>query len=391
MEKNLNKIRKMSKRNSRRDWFKKSLLVGGTTLVAPHLIASSYFNEQEKLRQASNNILSDDVPIWLNSNENPYGPAESTRHAIIESINEGNRYPRNAISALAEKIAKKEGLKPQNVLVTAGSSEILGLLGLYYGLQKGKIIAGYPTFDFVMYFAKMFGGSWDRASLNNFHFDLEKIGNKVDSNTKLVFICNPNNPTGTYLDKDMMDNFVKSTIKKSPIFVDEAYIEFTDGGIKNSMAKWVSENENLIVGRTFSKIYGMAGLRIGYALAHEKTVNTLRRHLQGRSVTANATAVRGAAAVLDDKKFTEHTKTQTNIAKDLIYKAFDDWGVDYVRSHTSFVWFRSDRFKKSIRGKLQDQNIFIRDYSDQPGFARVSIGTVPEIKTFIENSKRFLV
>ncbi len=222
-------------------------------------------------------------------------------------------------------------------------------------------------------------------------YNLPGIEQEMDRNTKLVFICNPNNPTGAELSEDELKPFCQSISENCMVYVDEAYIEFSKGGLASSLANMTRSNKNLVIGRTFSKIYGLAGMRIGYAIGHPDTIKTVRKNLQGRSITPAACSVAAAAASLGDETFMAHCREVNETGKNLVYSSFDDWGIEYIPSATSFILFKTDKFENpNIRAELQRKNILIRDYKHVPGWARVSIGTPDEMKTFVKATRKFL-
>ena len=374
---------------------RRSILKGGlfASAALPLMGVSKVVGQwrENELQQELAVVGNPDNPlVKLNSNENPYGPSDKARQAIIEAIDSGNRYPRPAITKLTKQIAEYEGLSPDQIIITAGSTELLGVFGLMAGMQKGKVIGCDPTFDFMLYFAEKYSSHWVKVPLTEDHqYNLEGIRSEMDDDTKLVFICNPNNPTGGELSKDDLALFCAEASKSCMVYVDEAYIEFSKDGLKSSLANMTRNNRNLVVGRTFSKIYGLAGLRVGYAIGHPDTIKEVRRHLQGRSVTASATSIAAASASLGDEEFLGHCRKMNDQAKDIVYTSFDELEIDYIPSSTNFILFRTEKFGATdIRKELQRQNILIRDYQHVPGWARVSMGTSDEMKAFLKATKK---
>jgi histidinol-phosphate aminotransferase len=220
---------------------------------------------------------------------------------------------------------------------------------------------------------------------------LAGIEAEMNDRTKLVFICNPNNPTGAELTEDELKPVCQRLSEQCMVYVDEAYIEFSKGGLASSLASMTRVNRNLVVGRTFSKIYGLAGLRVGYAIGHPETMKSVRSFLQGRSITPSACSIAAASASLGDEAFMTHCREMNNTGKDMVYTALDDWGIEYIPSSTSFILFKTDKFEHpNIRKELQRKNILIRDYKNVPGWARVSIGTPDEMKAFVKATRKFL-
>ena len=330
--------------------------------------------------------------VKLNSNENPFGPSESARQAIIEHIGKGNLYPRNAIKKLQAAIAENEDLQPEQVLISAGSTELLGVAGLMAGLENGKVISSQPTFDFLLYYASQFNAEWVKVPLTEDHqYNLDGIAEKIEDNTNLIFVCNPNNPTGVEIPQKELRAFCKMASEKSLVYVDEAYIEFTEGGLSSSLAAWTRENKNIIIGRTFSKIYGLAGLRVGYAIAHPHTISKMKDHMMGRGVSPSVTSVAAAQASLGDTSFREHCKKMNALSREKVYAGFDKWGVEYLPSQTSFVLFRTDRFQLHCDRRLQSRNVLIRTYKHVPGWARVSMGTPDDMDVFLAEIEQLLI
>lgn len=367
----------------RRAWFQHSILAGLGGLSLPAFIETEevpgFSIADLPLRQKAN-------VIRLSHNENPFGPSPKTRQAIIDAIVQGNRYPRESIDALVRKIATKENLAPEQIMITAGSTEILGLTGLVYGVAGGELISGFPTFDFMLRYSQTVGATWVQVPLKDQKYDLAAIADKINAQTKLIFICNPNNPTGTYLPPAEVQQFINTYSAQTPVFVDEAYIELIPQGITASLAPMTRSNKNLIIGRTFSKIYGMAGLRLGYAIAHPETISKLKAWNIGGLITPSVCTLEGGIAAMDDTPFLEKTLRENEACKQMIYTAFDGAGIKYCPSFANFIWFATERFKTDIYEALRSQQIYTRNYSYAPGWCRVSMGTPKEIEQFIDRT-----
>ncbi len=371
----------------RRAWFQQSALAGLAGIAVPKWLE----NDQQGYSSADLSRRPKTSVIRLSHNENPFGPSPKTRQAIIEAIVQGNRYPRESIDALANKIAAKENLSANQIMITAGSTELLGLTGLVYGVAGGELISGFPTFDFMLRYSQTIGAKWVQVPLRDQKYDLEAIAGKISEQTKLIFICNPNNPTGTYLPKNQVEQFINTYSAKTPMFVDEAYIELIPQGISASLAPLTRENKNLIIGRTFSKIYGMAGLRLGYAIAHPETINKLKAWNTGGLISPSVCTLEGGIAAMDDTPFLEKTLKENEACKQMVYAAFEREGIKYCPSSANFIWFTTDRFKGDIYEALKAQQIYTRNYSYAPGWCRVSMGTPREIEIFIDRTLAMLV
>jgi histidinol-phosphate aminotransferase len=369
---------------SRRALLKTGLLTTASLPFAGWLNGAGH----QKDRQIDSN---EPILVKLNANENPYGPSPRAREAIIEAISKGNRYPWSMIEKLKKKIAAHEGVSAKHILITAGSTELLGLAGLVYSDNAGKFISCVPTFDFAMRYARDRGAKWEQVPLTpGYQYDLKGIGEKISDDTNLVFVCNPNNPTGVEIPNDSLRSFCRQYGDRVPLYIDEAYIELTEMGISGSMVDMVDDFPKMVIARTFSKIYGMAGLRIGYALAHPDTIKVLRAFHTGNGMTPSVCSLAGAMASLEDQEFTMMSKKLNKKAREMCYAKFSEWGIEALPSATSFILFRTDKFNVDIRKELQRKNILIRTYGHVPGWARVSMGTLEEMDIFLNATGRYV-
>ncbi|MEO7906015.1 MAG: histidinol-phosphate transaminase [Saprospiraceae bacterium] len=372
---------------SRRLWLQSSAMAAA---ILP--LSRFYDPESHDRKYYSREKLFNKNAIRLNLNENAYGPSEAARKAIMDSLVEANRYPRQFITELKNEIAKKEGLTPDHVMVTAGSTELLGLAGLYYGLKGGELLACHPTFDFLMVYAERMGCNWARTPLDENHqYDLNALSNLTGANTKLIFICNPNNPTGVEIPYNQLKSFCEEYASKYPVYMDEAYLELSPNGRSSSMSGLISSFPKLIVGRTFSKVYGLAGMRIGYALAQPDVIKGLSDMHTGRSLTLSAPAGAAALACLGDPEFENFSRTKIIEGRDMVAKAFDQWGVKYLPSAANFIFFKNEKFGTDPVAALAKEDIFLRTYDYTPGWTRVSIGTVEEMKQFVDAAGKYIV
>ncbi len=321
--------------------------------------------------------------IKLSSNENPHGPSPAARAAMIAAVGISNRYPWEATGQLREKLGSAYGLTKEHVMIGAGSSELLGITSLMAALQKGNAVAPDPTFRLWMPAARKVGLPIKLVPLTTKKVtDLQRLKDAMDANTRMVYICNPANPTGTIIPASELETFIKDVAPKAIILLDEAYTEFSE---EPSMAKWVNDYPNLVVAKTFSKIHGMAGARIGFAMAHPQTIKQLNDLQPWANAGAGAVALAGALASLDDKNFTTFCKAENQKARAVFYKALEKVGMPYVESHTSFVYFDSTPFKKDVQKLLEAQQIIgARTFEEGSKWLRLSVGTVDEMKKVAE-------
>lgn len=369
---------------SRRSWLQRS------AMAAAILPVSRWYQPDPYVSKSGSPFPA--YIIRLNSNENAYGPSQAARDAVMDSLNEANRYPRHFMASLREEIARRENLTPEHILLTAGSTELLGLVGLTYGLQGGEVVACHPTFDFMLAYAERLGCNWARTPLTStYQYDLNGLDKACGSNTKLIFVCNPNNPTGIEIPTAELKSFCETQSRKYPVYVDEAYIELSPNGRESSMASLVDSNPNIIVGRTFSKVHGLAGLRIGYAIANPVTIDLLANFHIGRGMTISSASANAAIACLKDADFEAYSRNKIIEGREMVCKAFDKWGVEYMPSAANFVFFRNDKFNMYPVEAMEKEDILIRSYDYWPGWTRVSIGTTEEMQAFISAAQKYVV
>jgi len=354
---------------SRRQWLKTTSALFAGMSIAPQLFA-----EERKIFKPGDIIL-------LNSNENAYGPSPMARKAIIDLYTKSNRYPDDFIPPLKKKIAIHWKVSEENILLGAGSSEIIGLSALYVSGNKGHIITGNPAYQVWNRQAENFGLTIRPVSLNEKKVhDLEKMLGNINSETAMVYICNPNNPTGTVNNIDELRKFTLEAAKKTFVFIDEAYTEYA--GLP-SLADLAAGNKNILVAKTFSKIHGLAGARIGYAIAHPETIKSLSKFQPWPDADASLVSIVAASASLDDTAFIESCKANATKAREICYATFKDLKLEYIPSQTNFILFNIDKIGTEFSKKMQARNIFVQ-FRDHFGgkWCRVSMGIVEEMKAF---------
>ena len=319
--------------------------------------------------------------ILLNANENPYGPSRLAQKAIMDNYLQMNRYPDDYISPVQKKIAAHWGVEPSNILMGAGSSEIIGLALLHASLNKKKIITAEPGYKVWNGQAASMGMDFTRIPLTNERkTDLSAMAAAIDGATGMVYICNPNNPTGTFVEVAALKNFTVEAAKKTLVFIDEAYTEYANLA---SLATLAITNTNIIVAKTFSKIYGLAGARVGYAIAHADTIKKLATYQPWPNASVSVTAVAAAMASLDDVNFVNHCRIKNEEAKKECYETFHRLSLDHIPSATNFILFSIDPIKKDLVKEMEARNIFLQYRGHFGGkWCRVTVGTNEEMKAF---------
>ncbi|MEL7002109.1 MAG: histidinol-phosphate transaminase [Bacteroidota bacterium] len=241
----------------------------------------------------------------------------------------------------------------------------------------------------MMTYAQQWGATinWVHLDKTMTH-DVEEMERRISSKTKLIFLCNPNNPTSTLLPKEKLIDFCASASKKTMVFSDEAYYDFIEEKNYPSMVKLVKKGENVIVSRTFSKVYGLAGLRIGYLIAKPEIANKLRKNI---AAYTNVLAIEAAIAAMQDKEFYEFSLNKVKEGKQLMYSAMNDLGLKYIPSNTNFIFFKTGRSIRTFNEQMLAQGVKVgRHFPPFDQWCRISMGTIEEVQLFNEALKRVL-
>lgn len=361
---------------NRRQWLKTAALAGGFTLFNGLGFQVLTAEERKKFnpREFAN-------PIRLSSNENPYGPSERVRNAVKNAFNIGCRYPYAYAENLEGILAKKYEVAPESVIVTGGSTEGLKIAGITFAANGGEIIAAKPTFLAMMQYAKMWGANINWVPVDeNLGYDLQEIEKRITSKTKMVFLCNPNNPTSTLLPANTLQDFCASVSKRTIVFSDEAYYEYIEDPNYPSMINLVKKGENVVVSKTFSKVYGMAGMRIGFLIAKPELAQTIRRNIVAMS---NIFAIEGAKEALKDDEFYKFSLQKNVEAKQIIYNTLDHLNLHYIKSSTNFIFFKSGKDINKLGKQMLTKGVKIgRAFPPFYDWCRISTGTLEEVELF---------
>ena len=368
---------------SRRDWFKSSIGIGGLMLT-PSILSAE---EIKKYNPRSKSSI-----VKLSSNENPYGPSERVLNAIKNSFNDACRYPYEFIQELQKTLAKKHDVPIESIVITGGSNEALRITGLAISNKGGNIVAGQPTYLALMNYAEAWGAEIKWVPVDSDKgYDLKKIRESIDKETNMVFIANPNNPTGTLLKANSLADFCEDISKQTLVFCDEAYYDYINEKDYPSMDYLVRKGENVIISRTFSKVYGMAGLRIGYLVLKPELADGLfgKYSPYGRPnimAQTNVLAVAAASEALKDTDFYKFSLKKANEEKDKIYKLLDYLDLKYVKSSTNFVFFESKKHIDKLTAEMLEKGVRIgRPFPPFYDWCRISTGTSQEVDIFIES------
>ena len=332
--------------------------------------------------------------IKLASNENPLGPSPKALDAMRETLAQSHLYPDGGAFYLREAIAAQFGLQRSNVILGNGSSEVIEFIGHAFLRPGDEIVTSCHAFVIYKITALLFGASTIEVPDPGFAHDLEAMAAAITPRTKIVFITNPNNPTGTLASQESIDRFMDKVPAHVVVVFDEAYFEFLkpgpDGRPPTDSLKFVTQGrDNVVVLRTFSKIQGLANLRIGYGLATEEMVAILQKTRQ--PFNANGIAQAGALAGLLDHEHQEKTRALTWAGLDYLQGEFAAMGLEFVPSHANFVLVKVGE-GTAIFKKLLQRGVIIRAMAAYalPEWIRVTVGTQEQNERFIAELRKLL-
>lgn len=346
----------------------------------------------DELVRPAVNKLKDYVPgknpkepgvIKLASNENPFGPSPLALKAISKEVKALQMYPDQKSILLREALSEKLRIDEECIIIGNGSDEIMQVAAQTFLKPGEEVIVPENTFSVYEFATRLLDGIPVFVALNNFEQDLPAMANSISPKTKIIFICNPHNPSGTFISEEALDVFIRKVPEEVIVVLDEAYMEFTESDCFPESLKYVREEKNVLVLRTLSKFYGLAGLRCGYGVARKELINYMFRTKLPFNVSRLAQA--GARAALDDKKFLDKTFKNNVEGKKYLYAELDKLGLAHKKSESNFIFINLKRSADVIFMEMMKQRIIIRPLTSfgLPECIRVSIGTKEQNKKFI--------
>jgi len=321
----------------------------------------------------------------LNNNENPLGPPPEAREIIRRfKPPKAAIYPSGDSYYLRQKLATRQGLDPDQYLVGNGANEVIAFVIKAFCQEGDNIITADKTFAVYEWVAEFSGFEVRLVPLKNFCFDDQGMLERIDERTKILFVCNPNNPTGTYWDETTLRRFLDSVSGRQIVVVDEAYFEFVEKEDYPNGIKLLGEYSNLVVFRTFSKMYGLAGLRIGYLVGSPEVVNVIRRTCVVYSV--NEVAQEAALAALNDGDHMQRTRILVSAEKAFLLRELQRIGLETQAGEGCYVMIRIPISDTLAYRKLMAQGVMIRSMTGfrYPNWIRVSIGTHEAMEAFVK-------
>jgi len=358
------------------------------SIVVPNYISEiDPYQGGKPIKEVAREIgIPEDKIIKLASNENPLGISPLAMKSINDSLCEIERYPDGNSYYLKKALSNKFLISPKQIIIGNGSNDVLELAARTFAADGDQIIFSEHAFAVYKIVTQAIGAEGIEALSNNYSHNLDVFLSLISDKTKLIFIANPNNPTGTLIKKKTLKDFLDNVPENIVVVLDEAYDEYLDDSLKSDSFGWLSNYKNLIVSRSFSKAYGLAGLRIGYGVSSPELIELMNRVRQPFNV--NHIAQIAATASLSDKKFIEESRSINKSGMKQLTDAFEMLNLEFIPSHGNFVSFKLEDEKTAMMyyHHLLNNGIIVRPISNYglPEFLRVSVGLEHENKAFIK-------
>lgn len=326
----------------------------------------------------------------LASNENPLGVSPKALAAMREEAAKIGLYPEGSSAALREKLALHLGVEEDMLMVTNGADHLLSMIAQAFINQGDECIIPDPSFSSYATNTTIMGGIGVKVGLDDFTLDLQAMAEKISPKTKLIFLCNPNNPTATIVGGRAFEEFLSKLPEHVILVMDEAYAEFVEDADYPRSIELVKSGRNIIVARTFSKVYGLAGARVGYGVAPKHLIALLRKVALPFGVNRMGQA--GALAALEDEEFVARTLENNKQGRAYLCREFDAMGLSYVPSHANFIFVNIGMDSKTAFEKMLAMGVVVRPgyLWGHPEYLRVSLGTQAENERFIAALKKVI-
>jgi histidinol-phosphate aminotransferase len=326
--------------------------------------------------------------IKLASNENLLGPSPKAIAAIRKGLRDLYLYPEGPCTVLRQALASKFSLPEEMVIISNGADNLILMIASAFVDEGDEVVMADPTFSIYTNVTQIMGGRPIKVKLKDYTHDLDSMLRKINGKTKLVFICNPNNPTGTTISQEALNHFLSKLPNRVIVVLDEAYGDFAEDPFYPNGLSYVRENRQMIILRTFSKVYGLAGLRVGYGLGRADLVDCLYQVRDPFPV--NSLAQVGALAALNDEDHAIKSIQLVYEGKRYLYRELDKMGFSYVPSQANFIFIDFEKDSEEVSQALLKKGIIIRAGKTwgYPTFARVTIGRMEDNRRFIRALKK---
>lgn len=320
--------------------------------------------------------------IKLASNENPLGPSPKAIAAIAAAAGDINLYPDGSAYRLRHALATRLGVDPAAIMIGNGSNELVQMLSLALLDPGDEVVMPVPSFPRYEPLARLMGAVPVEVPLRNLRMNIEEMARRLTPRTKMIYLCNPNNPTGTIATREEVDFLLDRTPPGTVVVFDEAYYEYVTSPDYPDGLDYFKNGRSVVVLRTFSKMYGLAGLRVGYGVGPPSLIEYLNRVREPFNV--NALAQEAALAALGDEEFVSLTRQINEGGKKYIYEAFTTRGIYYVPTEANFIFFDAGRDEKTVFLDMLKEGVIIRGGFGLPTHLRVTVGTAAQNARFIE-------
>ncbi|WP_368887781.1 histidinol-phosphate transaminase [Proteus columbae] len=369
-----------------------SLVIGGLSLSS--FVSSAYANETLKNKL----VFNAENPLLLNFNENSLGMSQKAKQAIIDALPNAFRYPDDARSALISELGKEFKLSDKHITLGNGSSETIQAAVQFVAnkaQKEGKavqLIVPDPTFNYAELYAEPLGVKIVKVPVDKtLAFDLATMQKKAQEfdGISMVYLCNPNNPTAMLTPTASLTNWIKSAKENVFFIIDEAYAEFASTPEFTSAITLVEAGyKNLIVARTFSKIYALAGLRVGYGVAVPEVIANVDVFVSiDNTNTAGAVA---ALASLKDKAYVEYSRKSVDVSRQMVVDVLKELDIEYAPSYANFIFHKVKGDVKTYQNRMKEANIMVgREFPPALGWSRLTLGTPEEMSYFVSTLKAF--
>jgi histidinol-phosphate aminotransferase len=330
-----------------------------------------------------NSFEEDSKLIFLRSNENPYGPSLLARKVFLDNANISNRYNWDVGTQLISDLAKRNTVQEDNILLGAGSTEILDLVAKLVSQDKGNYVIADPTYDYWTVTLDYLGLTKIKVPLTtDKKTNLQAMSEAVNQDTKLVYICNPNNPTGTVCEREALLEFVKNIPQNTIVLIDEAYLDYTK---QQSLSNIVNDHKNIIITKTFSKMFGLAGARIGYAIANKTLIENMANLQSNTNNSVSVLSKLAAIASLKETEFVSNCYSLNESVKQYTINELKKLNCECITSHANFIYFSLANYNKDYFMLLESNNIQGgRIYEKKGKWTRITVGKLEEMKQFIK-------
>ena len=364
---------------------RRKLLFGGAALTGAAAL-DRLTGGLRLIDAAHADLAAPSVPIRMSSNENPFGPSPKAVQAMVDAFDESSLYG-GVSGQILDTLSKIENVPPESITIGAGSGEILEAAAVLASLNPGSLVAPYPTFSQLTRTAEALGTEIINVPVDeNMDTDLEAMYAAIRPDTRMVYLCNPNNPIPAIIEKSAMEDFVRTVAKDRLVFVDEAYYEYVDNPDFSSMMHLVEEGvDNVIVARTASKIHGFAGLRIGFGYGHPDLIRKLNEVITG---SVSILTQHAALVAYQDMDFQQFSRAKNKEGMAILEGMYEELGLRYVKSNANFSFFETGVDNDTFRQTMSEHGILTgRNFPPFSNWARVSIAKPEEVAYFVQTYK----